>query len=245
MIGDFSVESEKTKAMGVLSPHAGYIYSGAVAGQVFARVELPPVALILTTRHTYFGAEFALWPEGEWRTPFGTAKIDEELNRALLDNAAQLREDAVAHLDEHSGEVQVPFLQFFRPDIRITAIVVSQKGLKELQTLGHAIGSALKEYSGEVLVVSSSDMTHQEPQKAASEKDHYAIEAMLQLDEAELYNRVRSRHISMCGMAPTVVMLTAVKDLGAEKAELVDYRTSAAVTGDTSRVVGYAGMIFS
>jgi AmmeMemoRadiSam system protein B len=235
-----ATDGRRESALAVMCPHAGYVYSGAIAGQVYSRVAIPPTVLILAPSHTGLGAEFALFPDGSWKTPLGEAQIDAELNALIVKNAPLVSEDALAHSREHSAEVQVPFL---RPDVKIASIVIGSGDLKKLKELGSGIGKAISELGRPVLVVSSSDMTHYEPAKTAAEKDARAIEQILALDEDGLFEVVRENRITMCGVAPTVAMIACAKVLGAKKASLVKYANSGEVSGDFDEVVGYAGII--
>jgi len=236
--------AKKEKALGVVSPHAGFMYSGPVAGAVLGRVELTDTVVILTPTHRP-GARgpFGLWRKGGWQTPLGEAPTDEELAGKLESEIEMLQEDESAHLYEHSGEVQVPFLQVLKPDVKIVCVAIATNNLNALKAFGSELGKCLKESSPPPLIVASSDMTHYESAAQAKTKDQMAIEEILQLDEDALWLKVTSTPISMCGVAPTVSMLSACKELGATKAELVKYATSGDVTGDYSAVVGYAGII--
>lgn len=232
-------------AFGALVPHAGYVYSGDVAGAVFSRIEIPPTVLILNPNHTGQGEPLAVWPDGKWATPLGQVPVDEELTRQLLRADKTLAPDRVAHLAEHSGEVMLPFLQVLRPDVRVVVMTVGVLRLVSLQDLGRQIASVLKSISPRPLILASSDMTHFESADAAKRRDSLAIEPMLKLDEAQLFRVVTGQRISMCGIAPATAMLAAVKELGATRGELVKYDNSATAGADPSNVVGYAGMIFT
>ncbi|MCK4244608.1 MAG: AmmeMemoRadiSam system protein B [Candidatus Omnitrophica bacterium] len=234
---------EKEEAKGIIVPHAGYIYSGPVAGAVYSRINLPDTIILLGPNHTGAGKPFSLMSEGIWGTPLGEVEIDIPVAKEILKDSHYLKEDFSAHQDEHSLEVQIPFLQILSATFKIIPIVLSGTEDKSLRAIGEEIAEALLRQKKGALLVASSDMTHYESEEAAQKKDHYALEAILKLDEEELLKRVRERNISMCGVAPVVVMITAVKRLGAKEAELVKYRTSGAVTGDLAQVVGYAGVI--
>jgi AmmeMemoRadiSam system protein B len=244
MLGEFVKPSAAPiKAIGVVSPHAGYVYSGRVAGAVFSRVLVTDTVLILTPAHRQATAPFGLWTEGEWITPLGSVPTDEALSKRLLNEVSDLREDYIAHVSEHSGEVQVPFLQRLSPNVKIVAIVVATQSLPMLKRFGSDLAAVLKAVTPRPLIVASSDMTHYEPEEAARRKDKLAIDEILALDPDGLWTKVVSTPISMCGMAPTVSMLVCAKVLGATSAELVLYETSSRASGDSSSVVGYAGMV--
>jgi len=237
------VNAKKTKAVGVVSPHAGYIYSGQVAGSVYSRIELKPTYIIIGPNHTGKGKPFSIMSEGAWVMPQGEAEIDSELGRMLLQRSEFLEEDFLAHAYEHSIEVQLPFLQYFKKPFKFVPIIVSYAGGNIYQAIGKEIAKALKESGRDALIIASSDMTHYEPSEDAHSKDMKAIESILKLDETELAKRVDKLNISMCGCASVSVMLAAAKELGAKSAELVKYQTSGDKSGDHSSVVGYAGII--
>jgi len=235
---------DKIDAVGIVSPHAGYIYSGAVAASVIARIETADTYIILGPNHTGMGKPFSIMTVGSWQTPLGDVPIDSVLSQSILANSRYLQEDRTAHQGEHSIEVQLPLLQFFKPDLKIVPIILAVATLDIYREIGGAVALAIKEAAGKkVLIVASSDMSHYEPQESASAKDHRAIEAILKMDEETLLDRVIKERISMCGYAPVVAMLTAAKALGAKTAELVRYQTSGDASGDYSSVVGYAGVI--
>jgi len=235
---------KKRPAIGVVAPHAGYMYSGVVAGYVYASIEeIKPTAVIIGPNHTGYGSRFSLMSNEDWATPLGTVKVDKELAGRILETSQLAEEDASAHAHEHSVEVQLPFLQRLKPDIRFVPIVVSSTDIKALVGFGRELADAIKKSGKDALIVASSDMTHYESHQAAKSKDSRAIDAILKLDEAELVKRVEQYDISMCGYAPTAIMLAASKELGAKKAELIKYQTSGEASGDYSSVVGYAGII--
>ncbi|MBL0226413.1 MAG: AmmeMemoRadiSam system protein B [Geobacteraceae bacterium] len=227
---------------GIISPHAGYIYSGAIAGQVYASIEIPATVLILGPNHHGAGAAAALYPEGEWLTPLGTVPVNSRLNSLLQQHVPQLRSDTVAHEFEHSLEVQVPFIQYLRPDVTISAICLGHGEFAAVRQIGEGIAAAIREYGADVLIVASSDMTHYETAESARRKDELALGRVLDFDAQGLLQVCRSEHITMCGAVPAAVMLVAAGDLGATRAELVAYGTSGDVTGDNRQVVGYAAV---
>jgi len=230
------------KALGLLAPHAGYVYSGAVAGATYARVEVPARAVVLGPNHTGHGARAALWPDGAFRTPLGEVAIDPELTAALA-ACPGVRGDRAAHLREHALEVQLPFLQVRRPGVAIAALCLGPLSLAEAEELGGALSEAVK--GREALLVASSDMSHYLEEARARALDARALERLLALDPRGLYETVRRERISMCGVVPATVMLFAARALGATRAELVRYAHSGEVTGDRQSVVGYAGLVVS
>ena len=228
-----------------LVPHAGYMYSGHVAGAVYARLELPKKIIVLGVRHYPRGEPAAILSKGAWRTPLGDAPIDEELASILRRECPLLREDSVAHRTEHSLEVQVPFLQALAPGFSFVLVALGTVQFESLVRVGEGIARVLGTPREDVLLLTTSDLNHYEDDPTTRTKDHKAIDRLLALDARGLYDTCRNEEISMCGLGPAVAMLTALNRLGAEKAELVKYATSADVSGDRSQVVGYAGMIFS
>ena len=235
----------KEEVIGLVSPHAGYVYSGPVAGAVISKVKFKDTFVIMGPSHTGMGRPFSIMTQGTWETPLGKVEIDSELGKRILTTSSHLEEDNVAHQYEHSIEVQLPFLQYFKPDIRIVPIMLAYAGGDIYKEIGKELAKAIRESNKGVVIMASSDMTHYEPQESAQEKDTQAIQAILDLNEDELLRRVDELNISMCGYAPTVSLISAAKELGATGAELVRYQTSGDTTGDYSAVVGYAGVIIT
>lgn len=234
--------AEKLKALGCVVPHAGYRYSGGVAGAVFARLDLPKRYIILCPRHYPQGAALAVYPDGEWLTPLGTVPVDGELAAAVKHEFPSLREDSVAHSEEHALEVQLPFIQRQVSEFRFVPIAVGPVRFDALAGLGHAMARAIAAQREPVLIVASSDMNHYESDAVTRVKDHKAIERILALDARGLYDTVQREDISMCGVGPATAMLTAAAELGATHAVQIQYATSADASGDKKRVVGYAGI---
>lgn len=234
---------KKKKALACMVPHAGYKYSGAVAGSVFAALELPQRIIILGVRHFPRGQPLAIVSEGAWRTPLGQASIDTELANEVTKACSLLREDPVAHSTEHSLEVQLPFLQILDSGFRFVPIALGTLKYEDMCAVGEGVAAVIAAQKEPVLLLTSSDMNHYEDDATTRKKDYKAIEELLKLDPRGLYDTVRREEISMCGLGPAVAMLTAVRRLGATKADLVMYATSGDVTGDLAEVVGYAGMI--
>ncbi len=230
------------RAAGILSPHAGYVFSGGVAGATWGAVEVPARIILLCPNHTGHGAPVSLWPGGAWRTPMGRVDVDAALTAALLASGL-CAADREAHLLEHALEVQLPFLQARQPGASIAALCLSRLPFDRCQALGRAVADAARE--GGALVVASSDMSHYLPARVARARDRLALEPLLALDPEELHRVVERERISMCGFIPATVMLVAARELGATSASLVRYRTSGDVTGDDSSVVGYAGAVVS
>lgn len=238
-------DAVKEEVLGLVAPHAGYIYSGATAGAVYSRIQPAQTFIILCPNHTGYGMPYAIMTKGKWETPLGEISIDFQLSEQLLTSSKYLQEDHLAHLYEHSIEVHLPFLQvaFKKEPFEIIPICISHFNEADCKKLGLEIGMGLKNLSKKVVIIASSDMTHYEHQDEAQKKDKIAIDAILKLDEDLLLKEIHTHHITMCGYIPTVIMLSAVKFLGAKKAELIKYTTSGETSGDYHQVVGYAGMI--
>lgn len=237
----------KKDAIGIVAPHAGYIYSGRVAGSVFSSIEPKDTYIIMGPNHTGIGEPFGLSTDRAWKTPLGNVTINRELAVAILKRSDHIREDDISSAGEHSIEVQLPFLQFLQNDFTFVPVVVSYDALDTYRLIGRSIADAIKSMgiTSSVAIIASSDMTHYESQEEAKRKDEIAIDAMLELDEARLVESVSALDISMCGYAPAAIMLSAAKELGAKNAQLVSYETSGEASGDYSSVVGYAGIIIS
>lgn len=241
----FSKTCDKRDAIACMLPHAGYMYSGAVAAMTLASVNIRDKVILIGPNHTGYGAQFSVMAEGIWETPLGQVSIDSDLARQLLKHSPYLKEDILAHMYEHSLEVELPLLQYFKPDFQMVPIVIHSDEPAVLKEIGRGIAKGITEsgLKGRVLIVASSDMTHYEPLATAQKKDRQAIEAILKLDEDALAAKIAEFDISMCGYAPVVVTLAAAKALGAVSARLITYQTSGDVSGDYGSVVGYAGMV--
>ena len=240
-----SKETAPIRAIGCIAPHAGYIFSGHVAGAVFARIEIPRLCVVMCPNHTGMGRPLAIMSEGVWETPLGDVPIDEEFASDLKRRFPALQEDPAAHRAEHAAEVELPFLQLLQPHLRFVPIALGTGQLEALEQLGLALADVISQRSEPVLMVASSDMNHYEPDAVTRVKDHRAIERILTLDPRGLHEVVTQQDVSMCGFGPAVAMLTAARELGAKSAELVKYATSGDISGDREMVVGYAGVVVS
>lgn len=236
---------EDIDALGVLSPHAGYPYSGAVSGLTLGAIKPKPVYIIMGPNHTGLGQPFGISSAKGWRTPLGEVEIDKALADEITAGSKYIRYDDLSCAQEHSVEVQLPFLQFLQKDFKFIPIIISYAPLAVYREIGFELSRAIKKCGIEkgVTIVASSDMTHYESGESAKKKDDVAIRAMLDLDEGKLVESVARFDISMCGYAPAAIMISAVKELGAKHAKLIKYTTSGDATGDYSSVVGYAGIV--
>jgi len=241
--GMVDLRAKKEKAWAVVSPHAGFVYSGPVAGAVYSSVFLPERFALLGPSHRGQRSVFGIVTKGAWQTPLGDVAVDTELAGALLRRSHLVRAEEGAHEGEHSLEVQLPFIQFLRPAFSICPICVSPTaGYADLEELGKAVAEAIRESGKDVLIVASTDMSHYVSQETARRKDFLAIERIRALDARGLYDVVRQEGISMCGFQPTTAAILAAKELGAGRADLIRYMTSGEVSGDFDQVVGYAGL---
>ncbi|MBF8301879.1 MAG: hypothetical protein HW396_160 [Candidatus Dadabacteria bacterium] len=233
---------EKKKILGGISPHAGYIYSGHVAGELYSRIQIPQRIVILSPNHTGYGARISIFPDGYWETPLGNVKVDSELCTLIQSRYKSIVRETDAHLFEHSLEVQLPFIQHLKSDFQIAPITLMHLTFKECEILGRAISDSIREMGEEVLIIASSDLNHYEDQKVTEKKDMMAIGKVLSLDPKGLLDVTSRYGISMCGVIPTTVMLILCLELGAKKAELLKHATSGDISGDYNHVVGYGAI---
>jgi AmmeMemoRadiSam system protein B len=235
--------AKKEKALAVVSPHAGYVYSGPIAGAVFSSVVLPETFVILAPSHRPIRSTLALMNDGEWETPLGTVPVASDLANLIIEASKVIKKDPAAHAEEHSLEVQLPFLQHLMQQFSFVPINISHAAsFEDLEDLGNAVASGILDSKKDVLIIASTDMSHYVSREEAKKKDSMAIQQILNLSPRGLYDIVRSEDISMCGFQPVTAALIAAKALGAKKAELIKYATSGDRTGDYREVVGYAGL---
>jgi AmmeMemoRadiSam system protein B/AmmeMemoRadiSam system protein A len=233
----------KEEVTGLICPHAGYIYSGVVAGAAFSHIKFTDTFIIMGPNHTGLGKPFSIMTSGTWETPMGNVAVDAELAEKLIGNSSYLEDDVNAHLREHSIEVQLPFLQHFKKDVKIVPIVLSHASGTVYKEIGTEIAEVLNGLERNVVILASSDMTHYEAEEEARRKDHAAVDAILHLDEDLLLERIAEQNITMCGYGPAVALISAAKALGSRQGRLVRYQTSGEASQDYSSVVGYAGII--
>ena len=234
----------RERVIGAVSPHAGLMYSGQVAGLVYSKIEFPDTFVLLGPNHTGLGNAVSLMSEGSWEIPTGLFEIDQSLAFKIYKFAQPIVSiDEKAHMFEHSLEVQLPFIAFFKKNVKIVPISIMHVSVDECELLGRAIAEAIRDTDYQVTIIASSDMSHYLPADRAREFDFMAIERILELDPKGLYNTVVAHRISMCGYLPVTTMLFASLELGAKKAELLKYSNSGDINGDYDQVVGYAGII--
>lgn len=235
--------SVREKAIGILAPHAGFMYSGAVAGAVYSAIAAPKTFLLLGPNHTGMGAPVSLYAEGSWEVPTATFPIDTGLAQRIRRASSLIQADAAAHVREHSLEVQLPFIAETAKNAAIVPIAIMHVSLEECRQLGETLAAAIKDTPYDVTMVASTDMSHYVTVQTARRLDHLALERIAALDPEGLYQTVHEHRISMCGVYPATVMLFAAKALGARQALQIRYATSGEVSGDFEQVVGYAGLL--
>lgn len=233
----------KEDAVGIVVPHAGYIYSGPVAGAVYSSIKFPETFVLLGPNHTGLGPAISLMDDCQWEIPLCTFEVDKKLAAKIVMNSPHVVRDNQAHMFEHSLEVQLPFISYFANGVRIVPISLLSASLFDCLELAKGIAKAIKTVDYPVVIAASSDMSHYVSDKTARQKDRMAIDRMLEVDAEGLYETVMKERISMCGVLPATVMLAAASILGANSARLIKYATSGEVSGDYDSVVGYAGIV--
>jgi AmmeMemoRadiSam system protein B len=232
-----------TKTVALVSPHAGYMYSGPIAANGFhfiAEEGQPETVIVIGPNHTGYGSGASIIAEGAWRTPLGDIKINSYLASTIQRNTKFLDIDHSAHRYEHSIEVQLPFLQYLYDQFRLVPICMQRQDIGFSHDLGMAIADAIEDLN--VLIIASTDFSHYEPQQIAANKDGKAITAITNLNEKALYNTIHTQRVSMCGYGPVSAAIVAAKQLGATTGRLLQYKTSGDITEDYSQVVGYASL---
>lgn len=238
------------RVLGLVCPHAGYIYSGPAAACAYyelAKDGLPDIAVILGPNHHGMGAAAAVGTQDEWVTPLGSMRVDQEIANEIVRLAEFAKADDSAHVREHSIEVQLPFLQYISRDrkaIRIVPIAIAYLNRSDALHLATDLGDAITQSieGKSAVIIASSDLTHYESRENACAKDALALEHVLNIDPEGLIETVYERSITMCGVLPAAVMLHACKVLGATSAHKLAYYSSGDITGETDQVVGYGAL---
>jgi AmmeMemoRadiSam system protein B len=230
------------RALGAIVPHAGYVYSGGVAGAVYAKIEIPQRIILLGPNHTGLGAAAAVDPHDGWATPLGVATLDAELREKFLAYSPSSSLDASAHAREHSLEVQIPFLQVLRAGFSFLPVCIGAASLELCLEIGHACARLASEIP--LLILASSDMNHYESREVGNRKNALALARVEALDPEGLFRTVLEEDISMCGFLPATALLFAARKENARKADIAAVADSGDETGDISSVVGYAGVVF-
>ncbi|MHA1867636.1 MAG: AmmeMemoRadiSam system protein B [Candidatus Heimdallarchaeaceae archaeon] len=239
---------EKKQLEYYVSPHAGYIYSGPIAAWTYfelSKIELPETVIILGPNHYGVGPDIATVERiTEWETPLGIVSIDKELKQELVNANENIGESDLAHHREHSIEVQLPFLQYIfgEKKFKFVPIAMTYQSLESSIKLGQTIAKVCK--NKEVIIIASSDLTHQEPYERAKEKDLAVLNAIEQMDVYEMYNIKQSKNVTMCGAGPIAATITAALETGRTKSKILKYASSGDTAGDKIRVVGYSSVKF-
>lgn len=237
-------EGGERKIVGVVSPHAGYMYSGPVAAHSFFALAIdgrPKTFIIIGPNHTGYGSGVSIMINGTWRTPLGDVEVDNEIGKLIVEKSDIIDIDDEAHFYEHSVEVQIPFLQYiYGCSFKIIPIVMMLQGLRESIEIGKVLGEVCK--NKDAVIIASSDFTHYEPYQIACKKDKEAIKRIIELDQEAFYNVINNLNISVCGPGPIMTLITAAKAISPSKAVLLKYANSGDITGDRSSVVGYASI---
>lgn len=230
---------------GMVVPHSGYQYCGKIMAATYQRMQIPEVIIILGPNHSGKGDSLTIFPRGVWQTPLGDVPVETKLAIEIQLNAQELKENPESHVSEHAIEVQLPMLQYFaKKKFSIVPISISvQKDVAIGVELGYAIARAVSSLNRKVTIIATTDLTQDESQEMANRKDQRIINSILRLEPQEVIITMRRYGAKVCGNAAVVAMLTAVKELGASQAELIQYGTSGDVTGDYSKVWGFAGIL--
>jgi AmmeMemoRadiSam system protein B len=230
----------------VMVPHAGLQYSGKIAGEVFSKIKIPDTVIIIGPKHTRLGVEWAVAPHEAWAIPGGEVQSDRELAQRLCDAIPGLQMDAAAHQAEHGIEVELPFIAKLNPKAKVVGITIGGGSLERCREFASGLAKVLSERDDDVLLVISSDMNHYATDEENRRRDELAMQAMETLEADKLLATCVENQISMCGVLPAVMIMETLKETtGLKKATRVAYGTSADTSGDTSRVVGYCGMLLS
>ena len=231
-------------AAATLVPHGSYASCGAVIGAVCARISWPETVVLVGPNHTGEGQPYGIAARGAWQTPLGELPVDEELARAILRRAKELKRDAHCHAREHALELLLPFLQRSRKVRRIVPIAIAPADIGPAQRIGEAVAEEILRRRGEVHLVGSVNLTRYEPLEAAQAKDPAALERILALDGSGLAELASERPLSMCGVGAAAAVMAAARRLGASKGRLVRYQTTAETGGEALSVAGFAGIVF-
>lgn len=228
-------------------PHAGYIYSGRLAASTLAQITIPSTVLLIGPKHTPAGASLALAAKN-WITPLGMVRQDTALSEAIAAQSEFIKMDDLAHENEHSLEVILPLLQYRQPDLAIAALAIGFLSYDDCVCVAEWLSAAIRVFEKKhqpLLLLASSDMNHFEEKEACRAKDTLALSAIDQMDPQGLYRVVADKNISMCGVVPVVITMLVLQQLGHGISVIAGYSDSSAASGDTSQVVGYAGILFS
>ncbi|MCS7164215.1 MAG: AmmeMemoRadiSam system protein B [Thermodesulfovibrio sp.] len=242
---EYMPPNTKIEAIGAVCPHAGYVYSGSVAGSVYSKLKSKEIFIIIGPNHTGYGPNVSVMAEGEWEIPLGSMKINSEVARKIIEKSPYAEDDIKAHLHEHSLEVQLPFIYKLNPKAEIVPITLKMLSVRDCLSLAQSIATSVEELNikDKIILIASTDLSHYLPDDMARKVDSLVVEKIKNFDPEGLYNTVIKHNISMCGFIPTTVMLYTTKLLGAKEVQIIKYATSAEVSRDYDKVVGYLGAI--
>lgn len=245
--GKIPAMGSERKIKGVMAPHAGYIYSGPVAAHSYYQIVedgFPETFVILCPNHTGLGSGISTVLDGEWETPLGNVEIDTQFAKEMIKDARIIDSDAASHIQEHSCEVHLPFLQYFSHDFKIVPVTMWIQDLETSYDIGNSIKRAAEALGRDIGIIASTDMTHYKPQEIANRNDKQVLDAVEAMDEKLMIKRVLDLNVTMCGYGPVASTIIASKGMGAQNARVLKYATSGDMTGDYSAVVGYASAMF-
>lgn len=245
--GSIPKVSSGGKIYGGIVPHAGFVYSGPSAANAYFKIfesSFPDTFIILCPNHTGLGSFISLSSEKLWETPLGSVEVDSELNELIYKNSTNATMDDMAHIKEHSCEVQLPFIQYFSSDFKIVPIVLAISDLEVIEDFADSIVKSIKESGRDVAIIATTDLNHYESHEETIKKDEIVLEDIKKMDEESLISNVLENNISMCGYGPTALAISLVKKLGAKECEILSHYTSGNISGDFNSVVGYTSAIF-
>lgn len=245
--GNIPLMGNTRKIKGAIVPHAGYIYSGSIAAHSYYKIVedgFPETFVILSPNHTGLGSGVSISSDEQWNTPLGNIDVDTEFAEYLFKNSDIMDLDNIAHMREHSCEVQLPFLQYFSEDFTIVPITMGFQDMKTAKDVAKTITNAKNSLNRDILVLASTDFTHYQSHEIASKQDHYLIDSISHFDIDGLYSKIQEHNITICGYGPVVSTLDFAKNNNANTAELLKYATSGDTSKDYTSVVGYTSEIF-
>ena len=244
VLANMNWDTSSTPTVAALVPHAGWAYSGTIAGKLYAEITIPDRVLILCPMHRAGGERVALWAEGVWEIPLGGVEVDKEFSFALLENSDLVKNDPDSHRLEHAIEIQLPFLKAKNEQVKIVPLRLGRLSIEECESLALDIVTQIRKFDGQTLILASSDMSHESDLELVKHNDEVAKEIILQMDSRKLMDTVVRRGISMCGYIPTCITMIAASELGAQKARVVAQSNSAEISGRFDYVVGYLAVRF-
>ncbi|HZD33847.1 MAG TPA: MEMO1 family protein [Nitrososphaeraceae archaeon] len=234
---------------GLVSPHAGYLYSGAVAANGYYNISSSTFdsVILVGPNHYGLGSDVATTMDGIWESPLGEVAVNQNVANDIASKATSMANDEFAHSRDHCLEVQIPFLLYTFERFRIVPIILTNQDEYIAHELGSAISDAVKDGASKgkkFMLIASSDFTHYESNAEAHRKDSQLIKSILSLDVGSFYSNLRQYNVSACGYGAIATIMVAAKNLGATQGQLLRYATSGDVMGDTSSVVGYSSILF-